>query len=167
MTTIAWDGKTLAADRLCVVGGNLKRTITKLFNCGDYVFGGSGSLGDVMRSVDWLRDGAPMPNNIGAHSADESGQIGIAVYRDGAPFVVVLEMTHLRLLPLEDPFYAVGSGRDFAIAAMALGKDAADAVELTARFDVWTGRGVNLMRCRDSKWPLPISQKEVVQYADG
>lgn len=40
-------------------------------------------------------------------------------------------------------FTAFGSGRDFAIAAMALGKTAVEAVRVASRFDVSTGEGVD------------------------
>lgn len=47
---------------------------------------------------------------------------------------------------VEDPFVAVGSGRDYAMAVMALGHDATRAVEIAARFDPGTGNGVDGMR---------------------
>lgn len=40
-------------------------------------------------------------------------------------------------------FTAWGSGRDFAIAAMACGKSAVEAVQLASQFDVNTGMGVD------------------------
>ena len=40
---------------------------------------------------------------------------------------------------VESSFHAVGSGRDFAIAAMHLGKTAREAVELACLYDIYTG----------------------------
>ena len=44
---------------------------------------------------------------------------------------------------VRERFVADGSGRDFAIAAMALGRTARQAVALAARFDVYTGGGID------------------------
>ena len=46
-------------------------------------------------------------------------------------------------------FHAIGSGRDFAMAAIALGKNAREAVELAAQFDIYTGGDVE---CVQLKW---------------
>lgn len=45
----------------------------------------------------------------------------------------------LVLFPINCPFHAIGSGRDFAISAMSMGKTAKEGVELAAQWDLWTG----------------------------
>lgn len=47
------------------------------------------------------------------------------------------------LCPVREKFVADGSGRDFALSAMHLGKSAREAVAFAARFDVYTGGGVD------------------------
>lgn len=42
-------------------------------------------------------------------------------------------------IPVKSPFHAVGSGRDYAMAAMHYGKTAREAVELACLYDVYTG----------------------------
>ncbi len=42
----------------------------------------------------------------------------------------------------EDAFFACGSGRDYAIAAMHLGKSAREAVEIASIYDTGCGNGV-------------------------
>jgi hypothetical protein len=44
-------------------------------------------------------------------------------------------------IKMEDLFMAWGSGRDFAIAAMHLGKDAVEAVKVASRFETGCGNG--------------------------
>jgi hypothetical protein len=46
----------------------------------------------------------------------------------------------------EDRFFATGSGRDIALAAMHLGKTARQAVDLCSLFDVNCGNGVDELR---------------------
>lgn len=45
----------------------------------------------------------------------------------------------------EDKQFAIGSGRDFALAAMRLGKTAREAVLFAAEFDPGTGNGVDTL----------------------
>jgi hypothetical protein len=47
------------------------------------------------------------------------------------------------------PPCAIGSGMDFALAAMACGKTAAEAVEIAARFDPNTGGRVDVIDCQE------------------
>lgn len=46
---------------------------------------------------------------------------------------------------IECRFYAMGHGRDFALAAMHCGKTAAEAVELACRLDVYCGNGIDVL----------------------
>ena len=48
-------------------------------------------------------------------------------------------------LKFHDEQFAIGSGRDFALAAMYLGKTAAQAVEVACVFDSGCGNGVDAM----------------------
>ncbi len=47
--------------------------------------------------------------------------------------------------PREDKFTAIGSGSDFALAAMHLGLDAIDAVDLACRLDPNCGNGIDAL----------------------
>lgn len=60
---------------------------------------------------------------------------GLLIFGDGRIWTMDETTTSYEIF---EPFYAIGSGRDFAIAAMALGKSALEAVELASRFDIWT-----------------------------
>ena len=138
MTTIAWDGRSLAVDRLAVCA-NLRRSTRKLHVSKAWVYGGAGSLPDLADIALWLEAGA---EDAKRPTLEEGGSCGIAVRRrDGRAFKVEGKRPVLALV--RERFVADGSGRDFAIAAMALGRTARQAVALAARFDVYTGGGID------------------------
>ena len=141
MTTIAWDGTTLAADRMAVHGGT-NRMVRKLFDCGDYWYAGAGNFDEVYRVADWLRGGA---NAKAPVVVDEACIAGIAVRKsDAAAYVLEgknIVMTEVRRAP-----ESTGSGHQYARAAMHLGKTASQAVVFASRFDVYTGMGVDSVR---------------------
>lgn len=128
MTTIAWDGKTLAADTRATSSGMPYKAV-KLFKLADgSLFAGSGDYGQVCSVREWLESGGEKPR------ADDFA--GLLVAPDGAAFR--LETALIRL-PLYEPFHAIGSGRDFAMAAMHCGRSAREAVEIAALYDVFSG----------------------------
>jgi len=131
MTTIAWDGTTLAGDTL-VVAGNLKTAGVKLYRLQDgRLYGGSGYQEQVLAVREWLETAGEKPK-LEQFAA-------ILITPDGA--CLRLE-EQLIPMPIQERFHAVGSGRDFAMAAMALGKTALEAVLLAAHWDAWTNDDV-------------------------
>jgi len=138
MTTIAWDGRTLAADRQRTHGDS-RQPVCKLHDCGEYVYASCGDRPDGVAVARWLSAGADWDKRP---TLDEGGCCGIAVRKaDGAVFVV--EGKTVTLCPVPPGPTATGSGKDYALAAMACGKDARGAVEIASRFDVFTGLGVD------------------------
>lgn len=100
----------------------------KLFTLSDgALYGGCGDYSEVLNVLAWLQGEADKP-------ADLQDCAAIVVRPGGA---YRLE-ERLVLLPIQAP-HACGSGRDFAIAAMALGQTAQQAVALAMQFDPWTG----------------------------
>ena len=140
MTTIAWDGKSLAADKRVVICG-LQRTTTKIHKVGAALVGCSGSGYQAAEMLAWARAGFKKNTFPESQRDDELAvemlvilPTGIQVYGD-TPYAV----------EYEDKHFAIGSGRDFALAAMFLGKSAQDAVLLAAEFDPGTGSGVDTL----------------------
>lgn len=130
MTTIAWDGMTLAADTRGVVGESLIIESHKVSRLADgRLYAACGRMADLLLVRDWLTAGGEKPavdDTFAALLIETSGQ----AFRLEEKLIPV---------PLWEPFHACGSGRDFALAAMALGQTAAAAVLLAMRFDIWTG----------------------------
>jgi hypothetical protein len=141
VTTIAWDGRTLAADRQATFS-SLARQGRKLFHCGRYAYAACGHASEAELVAEWLRDGANPKERV---RFDEEGLRGIAVRKDdGRVFTVqgkVVALVGHRFGNL-----AFGSGGDYALAAMALGRTAGQAVQFAARFDLYTGLGVDTWR---------------------
>lgn len=130
MTTIAWDrdARTLAGDTLATAGG-LPYRATKIHRLSDgRLYGGSGNAEDLFAVLHWLDQGGEKPK-VTDFAALLIGTDGRCQRMESAlvPF------------PVAEPFHAIGSGRDFAILAMRLGKSAQEAVALAAEFDIYTG----------------------------
>ena len=140
MTTIAWDGRTLAADSLGVLGDSLKVVSHKLMCFPDgRLLGCCGRMSDKMLVCEWLLHGGEKPlldDSFAAILVEPTGQ----AFR--------LEES-LVFITMHEPFHACGSGRDFAIAAMALGKTACEAVALAMQFDPWTGGAVEWLTLKE------------------
>lgn len=126
MTTIAFDGRTLAADTRSTSGG-MPWECTKAHKLKDgRLFAGSGSAEDCEAVLCWLECGGDKPTTKDFFGIlIESGQC----FR--------LEDKLIKM-PVRSPFHAIGSGRDYAIAAMHYGKTAREAVELASIYDVYT-----------------------------
>lgn len=141
MTVIAWDGKTLAADRLGATCG-LKRSVTKIRRIRGALCGASGDAHLALTLLKWLEAGAK-PEEFPEDQRDE----------DKACTVICITPERLILsywtLPtpvrLEDEFHAIGCGRDYAIATMHLGHDARKAVEVASLFDANCGNGIDTL----------------------
>lgn len=129
MTTIAYDGRSLAGD-----------TQTSLFNdryvkvrtlSDGRLYGACGELQDMIAVRQWLEFSGDKPK-----------------VEDGFACIVIAagECLHyenkLVAMPVAHPHFAVGSGRDFAMAAMQLGKSAAEAITVAHALDIHTGAEV-------------------------
>lgn len=138
MTTIAWDGRTLAADRCRVNGRGTKQTIAKLYDCGAYVYGGCGDLVDLVVVSRWLKRGARWRDR----PCVDGDNGGLAIRKkDGELFLINGNPATLCALPPGPT--AQGSGAPYAIAAMACGKTAGGAVSIAMLFDDGTGLGID------------------------
>lgn len=133
MTTIAFDGKTLAADTRA--HGSIILKVRKVHRLSDgSMFGAAGSCQEILAVLAWL-NGGDKPSDLDNFEA-------LIITRAGAQRLG----ERLMRAPVLEPFYAIGSGSHFAIAAMALGKNAIDAVRLAARFDIYTGGAIECLR---------------------
>lgn len=95
------------------------------------------SCGEVENNVavrQWLSGSGDKP----ILSKDDSFD-GILIKPDGTAWML---NKNLHPVAIESQCFATGSGRDFALLAMHLGKTAREAVDLAAEMDVWTGMGV-------------------------
>ena len=57
--------------------------------------------------------------------------------------------------PLHDPYYAIGSGWEFALSCLALGGTAQDAVRFAAQHDVYTGGEIIIAELKNDQEEEP------------
>jgi 20S proteasome alpha/beta subunit len=145
VSVIVWDGKSLAADRQWTAG-NLIRTTTKIWKHGDVLMGGSGTLTHVEALRNWVLGGM-LPAKFPDLKCDQNYVPHFwLINRNGA--VAKFEDTPYPMT-LRDPFFAEGSGRDFAYGALEMGADAARAVEIACKYDTSCGGGIDVLTFDD------------------
>lgn len=152
MSVIAWDGKSLAADKRAQLGG-LFRTTTKVFRVDALslaAYAGDADAGEEVLA--WFRAGAN-PAQFPATQRDREGCAGLLiVWADGCIWKYERTPHAVKFPPQQ---FAIGSGRDFALAAMHLGKTAPEAVEVACVFDSGCGNGVDVLVHTEPNWPQP------------
>ena len=143
MTCIAWDGNILAADKLSTQYGQ-KQTVTKLFRLNDGSL--AGITGDAVYGlaiIKWLnsdRNPAEYPKNVAAN--DEIYANVLVVSQDWS---VKKYQQNAFALVIEDKQVAMGSGQDFAMAAMYCGKTAIEAVKVANELSKDCGNGFDYL----------------------
>lgn len=141
MTIIAWDGKTLAADKRVNFGGMLLTT-TKIRRIGNMLVGYAGNADFGEQMLAWIREGMD-PEKFPEGQRNKDDWSGVIAISPGG-YIRRYERTPYPIV-FEDPFVAIGSGRDFAMAAMHLGHDARKAVEVACALNADCGGGIDVL----------------------
>ena len=84
----------------------------------------------------WIEKGSPVDDKPGF----ELDLVALVVRPDGQVFYYFDSWYPAG--PVFAEYYSVGSGRDYALAAMACGRTAEEAIGVAALFDPWTGGSV-------------------------
>jgi len=154
VTTIAWDGRTMAADRQINAGNTPLRSLQpKVLRINDpdgrpCLIGFSGSVYMYRAWLHWLSGGDEPRWREDDHWSllliDHSGYAWVrASFSNGwAP--------HGRRV------WAIGSGCDYALGAMYAGASAERAVIIASKLDVNTGFGVDVVRFHGQAFAQPI-----------
>jgi len=141
MTVIAWDGKTLAADKQASIGTAIFQ-VTKIFRVRGCLLGAAGDFDRIQETIAWFAAGAD-PSKMPPFQRDNTDYVGLLVIQpDGSILKYERSTTPFRI---ESKFHALGSGRDFAIAAMYLGKTAVEAVGVASALCIGCGGGVDTL----------------------
>lgn len=140
MTTIAWDGRTLAADRQATVGNSVYM-VNKLHRHEGWLLAYCGDSDAGEEVLAWFKAGAKT-EDFPQHQRQDDRFAPLIAIRAGEILRYERTPHPIRYPPQK---FAMGSGRDFALAAMHCGKSAADAVEVASMFDPGTGFGVDSM----------------------
>ncbi|HWU70789.1 MAG TPA: hypothetical protein VN017_05495 [Pseudoxanthomonas sp.] len=139
MTTVAWDGKSLAADTQSTTGTISGRAVKIARNANGFLVAGSGSLAVVRHWINWVLAGLPAE---GQPEVIDESTVLIIDPRGRARLFTDIPVSQ----PLPRRKWAIGSGSDVALGAMAMGADARTAVKVASQFDVYTGGRVIVLR---------------------
>lgn len=141
MTVIAWDGKTLAADKRGTNCG-MAYTVTKIHRVRGELVAFSGSGSHAAELLEWFK-GERRPEDW-PRRADAEEAAGMLVI-DKNRRILQYAWNSPQPEIIESPFFARGCGRDYAMAAMHLGCDARKAVEVACVFDTGCGNGIDTL----------------------
>ena len=128
MTTIACTKKSMSADSQATSGASASST-TKIFKGKDYIVGYAGTESAGRKFVSWLKDRETDKPSLSDFEA-------LVLHYDGR-----MEYWDDNMFPIEirDPYYAIGSGADFASGALFHGHSTEEAVKAASKHDVYTG----------------------------
>jgi hypothetical protein len=157
MTVIVWDGKTLAADKLCVNNG-IKAPVTKIgigysdksnhiFRSRKYFYGYAGTLPLALELVKWLNEDST-PSTFPEKARENKADPLLLVIVEGefphkSEEIYLFEGGPVPSKLTEAVKFAIGSGRDIAYGAMAMGADAEKAVLIANEIETTCGLGVD------------------------
>lgn len=143
MTVLAWDGTTLAADKLNFSLHGMSVPITKIRLINDELIGVAGKtilIGPIML---WAEMGFAPEHMPEQQKAEKDWSTVIRVQRNGT--VLIYENSPIPW-KLERNIVGMGSGGEIATGAMAAGASAEKAVLLTFDYIVTCGLGVDTLQ---------------------
>lgn len=169
MTVIAWDGVTLAADRMGH-DGNSVFAICKLFRVSDTCLAGvAGQMQSGLRIVGWLRSRAnPGANPTGFPAIDPEKDWTVVLTISREDGEIVVRRYEAREVPIvvEDDQHAIGQGAAAAMAAMRCGSSAVDAVRIASDLHTDCGLGQDELRLPDPPEAGTDSDPEMLTIVD-
>lgn len=143
MTTIAYKDGVLAGDQRVTEGSSVmpgsQRKVWKLRS--GWLVGGCGTLADLMRFRDWVKEfsiGDPRPLKVSTSFS------GIMITPEG--LVYIYEDANVIEVPSDAKFYAIGSGHQAALGALYMGATAKQAVEIACKVDTGSGGDVHVVK---------------------
>lgn len=145
MTTIACNKESMYGDLQWTHGQNKWKGDGKVFKIKPnpdfpvkcpFLIGMAGTVDDIMI----VRSFFQYPELVGRPPRLRGSVNGLVLTFDGDIFTFEKEYT--TWTRYNEPYSAVGSGRDLAIGAMSAGKTPKEAVKIAAQRDIFTGMGV-------------------------
>lgn len=143
MTTVACNSTSIACDLQFTYGGSTKfkgrtkvltvegRIADDMFGVKKAYIGFSGNADRWGQVVSWFSDPSGKP--------PKCRDIEFLMLNDKKQIFHGTNLRNWMLLP--DPHFAVGTGMQFAIAAMSAGKTPLEACKIASKHDIYTGQG--------------------------
>lgn len=143
MTTIAYRSGTLCADSQVTSGDRIYRT-TKIVRLPDGgLFGGAGGLADILKVRKWVESNLRKePPEL----SDKANFECLWVKPDGSMWLIDDDLEPMQFT---GDYIALGTGSPYALAAMYLGKEPAEAIEISAHFDPSTSLPIHTLLLTD------------------
>lgn len=145
MTTILWSKahNEVAADRQL---GSIKLDGGKLFHVPGGILTGAGYYDEILEVVDWFQNGCKketIPQLPDRDSGKESDFLYVDTETGDAYF---LTYPFLRRVKIKEQFFALGTGGQFAVGALAAGATPAEAMRIAHKYDVFTGSTFDIIQ---------------------
>lgn len=140
MTCIAWDGKTLAADKRADLG--YPATVCKIRKINGSLVGGSGDFANLISLYKWFENGCDVNGWPDCQKDEKRWTTMLVITPEKKIFKYEQEPVPFEI---EDKFVVIGSGKLAALPVLAMGGSAKEAVEMAIRFDINCGNGVDTL----------------------
>lgn len=129
MTTIAWDGRTLASDSM-TTGTFVMHNHVKILNVNGDLIGFAGGVQCGEAFFNWYKSGCP------TEKPDLEDDFEGVVIRKGKCYFLAKTLV---MVEVKTKKYALGAGAQFAMAALHCGKTAVEAVKVAIRLNHESG----------------------------
>lgn len=151
MSTVAWDGKVMAADSQCTMGDSKCLDIQKIYRIKDMIVGFSGGWNAITRVRGWIEDGMDPDDR-----PETNGDVDCLLVIPGRTVMILIDVDDKPVF-VENihNLAAIGTGGGIALGAMMAGANAEKAVDLAKEVDLYSGgktRVINSENRRKDKW---------------
>lgn len=155
MSTIAYRDGIIAADTLCIRSSVRTGYCTKIARRPDGTLGGAvGSLSFASAFLRWISEDT---GDAPAREKDDGYyDAGLIVHPDG----VIEVFEYKGYATIRAPYYAMGSGAEFAFASMSRGDSAAIAVATAIHFDIHSGGEIEILQ-RDKNYGMVDNANQI------
>jgi hypothetical protein len=143
--------REIAADSMCS-GDDIHYLVSKLRKGKKSIFGAAGDWKDILIAFQALEN-PPADGDL-----DEDCEVQMIELRDAGIWVYENTLIPARI---KNDFYAIGTGANYAIMAMHLGKSPSEAVALAALYDPSTRAPIDVMHLERSRG-IKTSKRRVI-----
>lgn len=134
MTTIVCNRSGMAADKR--ISGVPMFRATKLFRVSGSLIGVCGGMEECLKFIEWRK---------GAEQKPVLSDAGFCALELNSASEIFYWGSEMIAVPVENDFYAIGTGAQGALCAVAVGASLKDAIKLVSRWDEATGTEIQTM----------------------
>lgn len=167
MTTIIATRNKILSDGKVTVGSRVDQyNFKKVRKIGDYLVGGAGRLSSILTFFSWFEQNLQcqaaqeaIPGLMIQSDPDKEDEefVALVVHPDGKIFIHEGN-NPARAMPIEAEYYAVGSGADYALAALDSGATPEVAMDVAKLRDAFSGGDTFT---EEQKVPVDISDEDL------